>query len=341
MSHLNWGILATGAIAKKFALGVTTSNTGSLAAVGSRSSESAETFAKDHDIGTAHGSYEELLANPEVDAIYIATPHPSHEEWGIKTAEAGKHILCEKPIGMSYSSAKRMDDAAKANNIALMEAFMYRCHPQTAKAVELVKSRAIGEVKLIQATFGFKAPFNPEKRLFNQALGGGGILDVGGYPVSFARLMAGAAVGQAFAHPVELHGRGHLSGETGVDLYAIADLAFENNIFAQVSASVSLLQQNYARVYGTEGYIEIASPWIISPEGGDWEFKIFRPGGKETETIKGNDPRRLYGIEADHFCALVHGEELQAPGMSTEDTFSNMKTLDLWREAIGLKYDYE
>ncbi len=341
MSQLNWGILATGSIAKKFALGVTTSNTGSLAAVGSRSIENAEAFAKEHGIGTAHGSYDDLLANPDVEAVYIATPHPSHEKWTVKAAEAGKHILCEKPIGMNYRQAKVMSDAAKANNITLMEAFMYRCHPQTAKAVEIVKSGAIGEINIIQASFGFRVPFDPQKRHYNNALGGGGILDVGCYPASFARLMAGAALGQPFAHPLELTSHGHLSPETGVDLYTIANLKFENDILAQLATSVSVPQQSYARVYGTEGYIEISNPWIISPEGGDWEFHIKRPGKKEDEVVRGNDPRRLYGIEADHFCAVVNGEELQAPGMSTEDTFSNMKTLDLWRETICLRYDYE
>src|SRR5262245_32651872 len=141
---LKWGLLATGNIAKAFAKGVARSKTGKLAACASRDKAKAEAFAKEFNVPKAHGSYEALLADPEVQAVYISTPHPLHAEWAIKAAEAGKHILCEKPIGLNHAEAMAIVEAAARNNVFLMEAFMYRCHPQMAKVVELVKGGAIG-----------------------------------------------------------------------------------------------------------------------------------------------------------------------------------------------------
>ena len=241
---LNWGILATGRIAGIFATGVARSTSGRLAAVGSRGIDSARRFASEFGVPRAHGSYEELLADPEVQAVYIATPHPQHVEWVIRAAEAGKHVLCEKPIGLNRAEAMVAAAACRAHNVLLMEAFMYRCHPQTAKIVELVSSGALGKVGLIQATFGFNAGFNPTSRLWSNSLGGGGILDVGCYPVSMSRLIAGAASGQPFADPVSVTGAGQLHPETGVDVQAAATLKFASGLIAQVATSIGLSQDN-------------------------------------------------------------------------------------------------
>src|SRR5438876_6893336 len=218
MEKLNWGILATGAIAEKFAKGVIGSSTGKLVAVGSRTKEKADAFAAKFQIPRAHGSYEELLADNEVHAIYIATPHPSHALWAIRAAEAKKHVLVEKPIGMNHAEAMAIVEAAIANDVFLMEGFMYRCHPQIARVMELIKNGAIGDVRVIHASFSFHwpKPWNDQSRITNNALGGGGILDVGCYPVSIARLIAGAATGKDFADPVEVKAVGHL-GKSGVD----------------------------------------------------------------------------------------------------------------------------
>jgi predicted dehydrogenase len=187
-----WGILGTGSIAHTFAKAVGESKTGRLVAIGSRSQESADKFGDEFDVPHRHATYEELLSNPEVQAVYISTPHPQHAEWAIKTADAGKHILCEKPLTMNYPEAMAVVEAAVRNDVFLMEAFMYRCHPQTAKLVELIREGAIGQVRVIQADFSFHGGYNPESRLLNPELGGGGILDVGCYCASMARLIAGA-----------------------------------------------------------------------------------------------------------------------------------------------------
>src|SRR5690606_25708656 len=152
-----------------------------------------------------HDSYDALLANPEVQAVYISTPHPMHAQWAVRAARAGKHILCEKPLTMNYWSAMAVVEAARQNEVFLMEAFMYRCHPQTQKLAELIARGAIGEVKVIQATFSFGAGFDPNGRVYNNALGGGGLLDVGCYCTSMARMIAGAATGQQqSAEPIEV-----------------------------------------------------------------------------------------------------------------------------------------
>lgn len=187
---LRWGILSTGSIAKTYAHSLPQSRTGERVAVGSRSVSAADAFGQklDVDPSSRHGSYAELIADPTVEAVYIATPHPFHCEWAIKAAEAGKHVLCEKPMAMNHAEAVAMFEAARANSVCMMEAFMYRSHPQIARLIEIIRSGRIGEVRNIQATFGFRAGADPKTRILSNALGGGGILDVGCYAVSFARL---------------------------------------------------------------------------------------------------------------------------------------------------------
>jgi len=179
--RVTWGILATGGIARAFAGGVAHSRTGRVVAVGSRTQASAERFAREFGIARAHGSYEALLADPQVEAVYIATPHPQHAEWIVKAARAGKHVLCEKPLTLTRAEAEGAVEACRAAGVLLMEAFMYRCHPQTAKIVELVRSGAIGRVGLVQATFSFSTAFDPKNRFFEQgSVGGGGNLGMWG-----------------------------------------------------------------------------------------------------------------------------------------------------------------
>src|SRR5450432_2682974 len=175
---VNWGIIGTGGIAKTFARAVLASKTGWLVAVASRAQQTADAFVGNYNIGRSYGSYEALLEDKDVHAVYISTPHPMHAEWAIKAARAKKHVLVEKPMAVNFADAKAMIDAAEANEVFLMEAFMYRCHPQTAKLVELIREQKIGQVRIIQATFSFHSNFNPLGRLFKNELGGGGILDV-------------------------------------------------------------------------------------------------------------------------------------------------------------------
>ena len=333
--QLNWGILGTGRIAGVFAAGVRASRTGRLAAVGSRALEAAEAFAAAWEIPQAYASYDGLLADKEVQAVYIATPHPWHAEWSIRAAEAGKHILCEKPLALNHAQAMTVVEAAARHDVFLMEAYMYRCHPQTAMLVELIQEGAIGAVRVIQATFSFAAEANPQSRLLNNALGGGGILDVGGYCTSIARLIAGAALGKDFVDPVQVRALGHV-GETGVDEYTIATLAFPGEIVAQLWTGVRVQGENVVRVFGTRGSILVPAPWL--PGVGEPVHLVLQRGGERQEIAVGVGENQ-YGLEADAVFAAL--EERQSPKMSWEDSLGNIKTQDQWRAAIGVVYDVE
>jgi predicted dehydrogenase/aryl-alcohol dehydrogenase-like predicted oxidoreductase len=342
MTKLRWGILATGNIAKAFARGVQHSKTGELVAVGSRSQDKANAFAKEFKIPRKHGSYEALLADPKVDAVYICPPHPAHAEWAIKAAEAGKHILCEKPLALNYGQAQAIVEAARANDVFLMEAFMYRCHPQTQMLVELIQRGMIGKVGIIHATFSFHARVNDDHRLLANALGGGGILDVGCYPVSMSRLIAGAALGkpEGFANPLKVTGAGKLNPSQKTDEYAIGSLEFEGGILAQISTGMMLNQRNVVQIYGTEGNILVTSPWIPSRAGGTTDIVVQR-NGEPRQIIEVKTDEWLYGIEADTVAANLQKRQASAPAMSWDDSLGNIKTLDAWRAAIGLTYDQE
>jgi aryl-alcohol dehydrogenase-like predicted oxidoreductase/predicted dehydrogenase len=263
-----------------------------------------------------------------------------HAEWAIKAAEARKHVLCEKPIGLNHAEAMAIIEAAHRHGVFLMEAFMYRCSPQTARLVELLRAKAIGEVRVIRASFSFHAGFNPESRLFANALGGGGILDVGCYPVSLARLVAGIALGKAFAEPVEVKGCGHL-GATGVDEWAAATLKFPGDIVAQVATAIAVQQDNAAQIFGSEGNILLPWPWIPSREGGATKILLQKKGDAPPQEIVVETSEWLYGLEADVVAANLERREAPPPAMSWDDSLGNMRTLDRWRQEIGLVYDLE
>jgi len=335
MKKLAWGIIGTGHIAHTFAQGLAASKTGRLVAVGSRTQAGADSFGDHVGVPSRYGSYQALLADQEVEAVYISTPHPMHAEWAIKAAEAGKHILCEKPIGLNHAEAMAIVQAARRHDAFLMEAFMYRCHPQMARLVQLIRQKAIGEVRVIQATFSFHAGFDPESRLFNHALGGGGILDVGSYCTSMARLIAGAALGQDFAEPIAVKGTARI-GESRVDEYALATLTFPGDILAQLASGVGLSQENVVRIFGSEGWLLLPSPWF-----GGSRAKIMLHRGGESKTMIVRSSRSPYALEADTVAANIERRQARPPAMTWDDTLGNMATLDRWRESIGLVYDAE
>lgn len=336
---LNWGIIGTGSIAHKFARGIAASQTGVLLAIGSRTQGAADTFGGTWNVPRRYGSYEALLADNDVQAVYISTPHPLHAEWAIKAAEAGKHILCEKPIALNHAETMAIVEAARRNDVFLMEAFMYRCHPQTTRLVELVRSGAIGQVRVIQSTFSFDVGggYDPEGRLLSNELGGGGILDVGCYCTSVARLLAGAARGQAFAEPLQVVGTGFV-GETGVDEYALASLLFPGNILAELFTGVRVNGGSELRVFGSDGSLSLSSPF--TPQAGDAHGILVQmnDGSERRETFP-EDALDLYAREADTVARYI--EERQAPAMTWEDTLGNMRTLDQWRAALGVVYQAE
>ena len=347
---IRWGILATGSIAASFAEGVINSSFGKLVAVGSRSQDSADKFAdKFGGIPNRHASYQQLLEDDQVDAIYIATPHPMHKEWAIKAANVGKHILCEKPIGLNEADAKEIVQSAEDNGVFLMEGYMYRCSAQTKKIIQIIESGAIGQVRSIEASFSFDIGDNLEGRHLNKSLAGGGILDVGGYPMTLAGLIAGIGSGSSFLEPLEIKAVGHI-GQTGVDEYTSAVAKFDRGITARLSCGVALDEPINASITGTKGRLFIPQPWKPSPQGGTTELHYY-PSGAGTpsnklesgslEVIKVTTEEYLYGAEADAVAVGIREKCAPYPAMSLEDTLALMRSLDTWRREIGLSYDGE
>ncbi|WP_410571342.1 Gfo/Idh/MocA family protein [Amycolatopsis sp. cmx-4-61] len=333
MTELRWGLLAAGTIAGHFAAGVDESKHGVLGAVAARDGGRARDFATRFDIPKAYGSYEELLADPDIDAVYVSTPHAMHKQWAIAAAEAGKHVLCEKPLTITAADAEEVVAAARANDVFLMEAFMYRLHPQTRRLAELISSGAIGEVRAVDTTFSFDS--NPEEtaRLSDPALGGGGILDVGCYCTSLARLVAQAATGQDVVEPSEVSGMAHLSA-TGVDEWATGLLRLPGDILATISCGIRLTREDGIRVFGSAGQIHVPEPaWIHPLRKPGVSRIILTPAGGEPEVIEVEATQGVFAREADHVAA--HVEDRQAPELTWAETLANLRTLDRWREAVG------
>ena len=337
---LNWGIITTGWIARKFATDLLQSRTGRLVAVGARKRTDAEKFAQDFGGIRAHDSYEALLADPEVQAVYIGTPHPLHLEWAVKAAEAGKHILCEKPLTLRLADTLRIIEAAKRHDVLLMEAYMYRFHPQTLKLVELVRRGAIGDLRLIRASFNVVCNFDPEHRMFKKSLGGGSILDLGCYPITFSRHIAGAATGKPFVEPVEFHGTGRLHPLVGTDDFATATVRFPGDVFGELSCGSTVYHNSAAQIYGSQGWIDVPNPFTPGLLGQQEEIVLHRNGGAASERIAIKSPDvGLYAYEADAVAEAIARGDREVALASWDDTIGTAKLLDAWLAAVGLSYD--
>ena len=341
MDEVAWGILGPGGIARAFATGISEAPNARLAAIASRNPMRRE-LAEDFAGARILEGYQALIDDREVEAIYIATPHPFHAEWAVRAARAGKHLLVEKPLAVTEAEAQRMVDAARERGTFLGEAFMYRLHPQTAKLVELIGSGTLGTVRMVKSSFGFALPFDPAHRLYANELAGGGILDVGCYPVSMVRLLAGAAAGEPYLDPETVHGVAHL-GQTGVDEWASAVLKFANGILAEVSCSVALDQDNMLRIFGTMGQIEVADFWFAGGrDGGTGQIVVDFPDG-EQQIVGVEEPKALYAFEVEAASAAIREgrSQFSSPGPDWADSLGNMRVLDKWRADVGLVYEFE
>lgn len=325
---IRWGIIGTGTIADTFATALSTMPDTTLGAVCSRTDERAAEFAQRFDIPQRYSDVEQM-AQADIDVVYVATPHTDHAAASIRMLNAGKHVLCEKPMGLNHAQVMSMITAARGAGVFLMEAFMYRVHPQTLRVCELVNDGAIGDVRHIEAQFGYHAPFNADSRLFANALAGGGIMDVGCYPLSFARLLLG--------EPETVAARGHL-GRTGVDEWSAALLGFANGATAQLATSVSLSLSNTATVYGSEGRLELSNPWVVLGDRSNWSIDLVR--GTERESISGSN-RDVYQLQAEHVASCLQADLVESPIVSLSDSEGNAVALDKWRAAIGLEYQQE
>ena len=293
-----------------------------------------EAFARQWGIPASVGSVDELLADDQVEAVYIATPHPSHEQAALAAIAAGKAVLCEKPLALDAGASARVIEAARRRGVFLMEGYMYRCHPLVKRLVDDLRAGAIGRIRHVRADFAFRVPRDPEGRLFAPSLGGGAILDVGGYVVSFARLVAGLAVGQPFAEPVAIAANGVI-GPHGADETATALLTFASGFTAVVTAAVFHAAGTTAIVFGDEGRIVLPNPWIPrgDRQGLHTGYTIYRDG-KDPEPVSIETDKATYAIEAELVADALPATEATWPAMSWDETLGTMRVLDAWRAAM-------
>ena len=325
---LAWGILGTGAIARDFAAAIGASRTGRLIAVASRSPEAASRFGEAFDVPRRYAPYEALLADPEVGAVYISLPNDLHAEWAIRCAEAGKHILCEKPLAISQAEASSVIEHVRRNDVFLLEGFMYRCHPRTARLKALIDTGAIGRLRLIHCTFSFDlGPGTGDIRL-SRARGGGGIMDVGCYTTSMALLLAGA-------QPLEVSGVAHIGAESGVDEWATASLRFPDGLLATLTCGIRLELGSELTIWGEDGRIEVPDPFF--PGKGATSILLRHHGEHEPEevvTIGENEP---FALEIDTVVRYLAERQVPSPGMDWEASLANMAVLDAWHRAIAVR----
>ena len=338
MTRTRWGIIGPGAIAHNFADGLAESKSGVLAAIASRDDARRKDFGDHYKLPAAkcYSDYAALAADPDIDAVYISTPHPWHAELSIMAMRAGKAVVCEKPAGMNAAEVVAMTEVATQQKVFFMEAFMYRCHPQIARLLAIIASGEIGRVQHIQTRFGFAATHDPKSRLFDPALGGGGILDVGGYPVSLARLVAGAAIGKPFDDPVTVKGSGIL-GTTGVDEVAYGLLGFSSGVTAEIACATTRAMDNSATIIGEKGRIELADPWVPGRNAGPSDTTITVTISDKQRVEQLRHPEHLFTFEAELASrAIADGKlEADAPAMSHADSIGSNRTQDRWRQELG------
>lgn len=308
---LRWGLLSTARINRSLIPVLNTSQRNQLVAVASRSMDNARRYSLQWQIPRYYGSYEGLLDDPEIDVVYISLPNQYHCEWTIKAAEAGKHVLCEKPLALAVEEVDAMISAAERAGVFVSEAFMYRHHPQTLEVKEIVGSGGIGELIMMNGSFSF--PLNrPNDVRLDPALGGGSLWDVGCYPISYFRYIAGA-------EPVEVFGR-EKQGSTGVDLFFAGLLRFSPGLLSDFDCGFQGPLRSKIEIVGTKGKIEVPNPF---KPGLHEALTIFRENGAETVEIKGED---LYRGEVEEVADVVL--EGKPPRISLLESRGNVATIE-------------
>jgi len=314
--------MASGGIARKFAADARAHGI-EVAAVASRDSGRAAEFASRHGIPRSHGSYDALLADPGVDVIYIAIPTNMHAEWSIRAARAGKHILCEKPGAMDEAECEAVIRAVKRAGVFYMEGFMYRCHPVWGMVKALIAEDAIGEVRSVHSSFCYDMGFQPANIRQSRETGGGALLDVGCYCLSFSRMITGS-------EPVSVQATSRMGPEIGVDEVTTAEMVFPGGVRATFQCAMRLAEPHAAIIHGDKGRIEIPTPWHPPADGA--EVRLILHSG-ETGTYRAGDGIALFAREA-----LDVAENLglcQSPSMNWEDSLGQAKAMEALRRSAG------
>jgi predicted dehydrogenase len=313
---LNWGLLSTARINRALIIPLRATKRNHLLAVASRTQESADRYAREWKIPRALGSYEALLADPEIDVIYNSLPNHLHAEWTIKAVEAGKHVLCEKPIALSVDEVDAMKESARKHGRVVAEAFMYRHHPQTLKVQDIVKDGSLGALKLIRGSFSYVLTRAGDVRL-DPAMGGGSIWDVGCYPISYTRTVAGET-------PLEVFGW-QVTSPTGIDETFVGQMRLNHEVHAQFDCSFAIPFHAFMEIIGSEGTLNIPNPF---KPGVDEKIFLTREGKTETIQIKGQE---LYiGEVEDMADAVLLGH---SPRISLDDSRANVAVISALLES--------
>ena len=334
MTAIRWGILGTGAIAKAFAEAIQETE-GDLIAVASNTKQRAEEFVKDYQCEPVEG-YHNLISNPAINAVYVATPHTSHFELSAECLRNKKAVLCEKPMTMNATETMALIDLSRKHNTLLMEAFMYKIHPQTQKIISLVKDRLHGPLQ-IKANFCFSVDVPETHRLVNKDLGGGSILDIGCYPTSISRYVVGAINNKEFMNPISFKAEGELNSQ-GIDLNASAKLKFEDGSVAEIKSATNKQTETDVVISDNQLSLIVNQPWncgeftdrksdirILNKDGTEEKYEI--------ETEKG-----LYAIQIDHFSELFNNRSIESLLIPHNDSHGNMISLDSWRKELKVFY---
>jgi predicted dehydrogenase len=321
-----WGIIGPGRIAQKFAQGLQVIAEARLQAVASTNGERAQAFADQYNAQKAYSSYEAMLNDPQVDAVYIATPLNFHYDNARICLEAGKPVLCEKPLTVNATQAQALCELARAKSIFLMEALWTRFHPAYQQVRRWLDDGAVGEIRLLDSTMGFNKPKDPQDRLFNPNLAGGALLDLGVYPIAISQWVMGK-------NPTAFQVKSHFS-DTGVDDLTCATLQYGEGAFSQFSCNFLTDNQNEFIIYGTQGAIRIHPFYWLSTR-----VSLLTPDREETIQC----PFRASGFEyeAEEVMRCVRDGKLESDIMPHAHTLANMSLMDDIRQEIGLVYPFE
>jgi xylose dehydrogenase (NAD/NADP) len=314
---VKWGILSTADINRKLLAGAAESDDVDVVAVASPDQTRAEEYARAWDIDRAYGSYDDLLADPEIEAVYIPLPNTMHSEWSIRALEAGKHVLCEKPFSRHIADVERAFDVAERTGLHLSEAFMYRHHPQTSHLAELVASGAIGELRVIRAAFSYSL-YDAENIRLRTDVEGGSLMDVGCYCISGARLLGG--------EPESVVGAAHI-GSSGTDWVFTGLMRFPGDVTALFDCGTSLPNRDELEAIGTEGSIFLDDPWHCQKP----VLELRRGDTVERIEVEAANPYRL---ELEDLNAAIRGE--RPPLLGRADALGQVRAIEaLFRSSEG------
>ena len=335
MKPIKWGILGTGAIAKAFADALQETE-GELVAVASQSLQRAEDFSKSYNC-TAIEGYQSLISLPEVEAIYVATPHTSHFELSAECLRNKKAVLCEKPMTINATETMALIDISRKNNTLLMEAFMYKIHPQTQQVMKVIQENLTSPLS-IRAEFCFSVDVPESHRLVNKELGGGSILDIGCYPMSISRHAVGAVNGKNFMNPVSIEGQGELNSQ-GIDLNASAKLVFEDGSLAEIKSATNLSSASDVEISDGKTTIVLNQPWHCGEFTERKSQITLKKSNGDEESIDITTDKGLYALEIDHFSENLKNHNTESDLIPHNDSHGNMIALDTWRKALKVVYD--